>query len=141
MKKIALLLVLIISILSFSACAKQKDNSDEKTQNAETAVTSENEDRDKSGEEESSKQSEKKSSAEKKDESEKGTDGAAGAEKKDYSDKPTVYWATKDRESSDVAYHKKDCPIIKDKEPEELSWEIIDALGMPPCEECKPDSQ
>lgn len=49
-----------------------------------------------------------------------------------------VYWATKDKESSDVCYHTKDCKVIKDKVPEELSWEIINALGMPACKICKP---
>ena len=49
-----------------------------------------------------------------------------------------VYWATKDKDSSDVAYHTKDCTLIKDKEPEVLPWEIINTLGMPACEICNP---
>ena len=52
--------------------------------------------------------------------------------------KKEVYWATVDKDPADVWYHKIDCEKIKDKKPEVLTWEIIDAIEMTPCEICKP---
>ncbi len=54
--------------------------------------------------------------------------------------RPVVYWANPSlRDSSDVAYHKKDCKIIKDLKPDKLPWALIEALNMEPCEKCNPD--
>lgn len=52
--------------------------------------------------------------------------------------KKEVYWATEDRETSDVSYHTKYCELIKDASPEVLPWEIVTALGMTACEKCNP---
>lgn len=54
--------------------------------------------------------------------------------------RPVVYWANPSlRDSSDVAYHRKDCEIIKDLKPDKLPWALIEALKMEPCTKCNPD--
>ncbi|MBE7027560.1 MAG: hypothetical protein E7407_00815 [Ruminococcaceae bacterium] len=60
------------------------------------------------------------------------------AETNNEASKKEVYWATENRETSDVSYHTKDCKLIKDSSPEVLPWEIVTALGMTACEKCNP---
>lgn len=164
MKKILSLITALLLIFSLSACGGNKDTeetaveteiaTEESTDVATEAASeekSENTSKEASADEKNEKKETKEESASKEDakEGEEApdknetpqieTEVITPSENKN-DNRPTVYWATsEDKDTSDVSYHKKDCAIIKDKEPAELAWEIIDALGMPACEKCKPN--
>lgn len=123
MKKISVMLLAFSLILSFSACGKTQKASETEEPNLvyEESVT------------ESSASAE----GEKKEKEEKAPSKSETSDKKERSE---VYWATENRDSSDVFYHTKKCDMIKDKSPDVLPWEIIDALGMTACEKCNPKS-
>ena len=114
MKKILALILIIITLTGFTACAKKAEDAetDAPSQATEEALETATE-----GDAETGKDAE----TEKTSENEK-----------------EVFWATENKDSSDVWYHTKDCDMIKDKSPDVLPWEIINALGMTACEKCNP---
>jgi len=118
MKKFLSAILISSLILSFAACGNKKSTED--VSKDETQVTSED-----------------TASGEKTESEVEPTDEDIVIDVP-VDESKTVYWATVDKDPSDVCYHKEDCEIIKDKTPDVLAWEIITTLGMLPCEECKP---
>lgn len=125
MKRIFAILTLTAVLLSICACAKTDDTikDADPSQAVSEATDDANTEVNDAFAEDTQKQEE---------------NDADAPENQNSNSQVKVYWATKDRDSSDVAYHTKDCELIKDKDPEELSWEIINTLGMPECEKCNP---
>ena len=126
MKKLLSAILISSLILSFAACSG-KDSAEDSSQKAEETV-------------EASEAAEE-TAEEAAEAAEEGVEISEGEDiviDVPVDETKTVYWATADKDPSDVCYHKEDCAVIKDKSPDVLSWEIIKALGMPPCEECKP---
>lgn len=119
MKRLLALVLVLITLFSFSACAKKDVTADD----AETAVVTEEaaEENAEAAEDETDKKAEENET-----------------EKNNADQSKEVYWATEGKDSSDVWYHTKDCDMIKDKSPDVLPWEIINTLGMTACEKCNP---
>ena len=112
MKKLLALLLISAALFSFSACNKTENTASTETETAQ---------------EEAKAPETSESASENED-----------AEVKTETNGKEVYWATENKDSGDVWYHKKDCDMIKDKSPDVLPWEIIDAIGMTACEKCNP---
>ena len=108
MKKLLALLLIFVALFSFSACNKTENTNATETETAQEETIA-------------PEIIESEDAAVKTE--------ATGKE---------VYWATENKDSGDVWYHKKDCDMIKDKSPEVLPWEIINAIGMTACEKCNP---
>lgn len=112
MKKLLALLLITAAVFSFSACNKTENTASTETQAAQ--------------EETSAPETSEAAQQNDADEVKTETNGKE------------VYWATENKDSGDVWYHKKDCDMIKDKSPDVLPWEIINTIGMTACEKCNP---
>ncbi len=52
---------------------------------------------------------------------------------------PDVYLVVdSDDNAVKISYHLKDCSLLKDKQPQKISWEIIQTLGFRQCPKCNP---
>lgn len=57
----------------------------------------------------------------------------------DATDEPVYYILTDAKTSEEsVGYHKKDCQIIKGRQTQEMSWDMISMLGFRHCAKCNP---
>lgn len=57
----------------------------------------------------------------------------------DATDEPVYYILTDAKTSEEsVGYHKKDCQVIKGRQTQEMSWDMISMLGFRHCAKCNP---
>lgn len=123
MKLTKIFAVLLAAVLCFSSCscAKRKQNADDDN----TVLTQ-------------TEEPTEKSDGEKNEEENKATsEKADNNENEKNEDMPKVFWCMEDG-NLNITYHLEGCPLIKGKNASEVSWEMVEAIGLRKCEECNP---
>ncbi len=140
-KLLCLVLALVLTVSVFAACGKG-NNADEpqKTGNPDKAQIEEpiesNEPAEDNVPNDSSKPAKKPSG-----DAPSATTPAPSTNKEvvTESEAPDVYLVLDtDDNAVRISYHLKDCSLLKDKQPQKISWEMIQTLGFRQCPKCNP---